>query len=134
MKGAESLGRSELFIGEIAEWLRGIYDVCISNYAPSLLADEEDIPENYLELLLSGPRNTYWLWPSQIGALDSGLLDRNRFAVSLPPSAGKTFLAELKIVQRNLRNCETSFLCGPSKRLLQGKLRPNLPAGCEELR
>ena len=110
---ANQLGRSELLVGEITEWLRLIYEVCLSSYAPRRLANFQCLPDGYLELLLSGQRNAYWLWPSQIGALEAGLLSHDRFVISMPPSAGKTFLAELKIVQRIANTKKLAFYVVP---------------------
>ena len=110
---ASVLGRSELLVGEITEWLRSIYEVCTSSYAPRRLADFQCLPDEYLRLLLSGPRNAYWLWPSQTGALEAGLFSHDQFAISMPPSAGKTFLAELKIVQRIAKSEKLAFYVVP---------------------
>ena len=135
---AEQLGRNELLVGEITEWLRSIYKVCVSMYAPRYLANYKYLPDGYLALLLAGPRSTYWLWPSQMGALEAGLLSHDRFAVALPPSAGKTFLAELKIVQRIAYTTKLAFYVVPlnalarqaqtelASRLRQAPLRMNV--------
>lgn len=110
---AMQLGRSELLIGELAEWFKSVFGVCVSNYAPRRLSQFQCLPKEYLQLLLSGPKSAFWLWPSQAGALDAGLFARDRFAVSMPPSAGKTFLAELKIVQKIANTEKLAFYVVP---------------------
>ena len=138
LERAMQLGQSELLIGELADWFRSVYAVCVSNYAPRCLAEFQCLPDAYLQLLLSGPRSTFWLWPSQIGALKAGLFSRDRFAVAMPPSAGKTFLAELKIVQRIANTEKLAFYVVPlnalarqaqtelSNRLRRAPLRMNV--------
>lgn len=135
---ASQLGRSELLIGELVEWFKSVYAVCVSNYAPRFLEEFQCLPDAYLQLLLTGPKNAMWLWPSQTGALEAGLLDRSTFAVSMPPSAGKTFLAELKIVQRIANTEKLAFYVVPlnalarqaqaelSNRLRRAPLRMNV--------
>ena len=138
LERARVLGRTELLLGEITEWLHSIYEVCVSSYAPQRLAKFQSLPEEYLELLLSSSRKAYWLWPSQDGALEAGLLSHDRFAISMPPSAGKTFLAELKIVQRIAKTQKLAFYVVPlnalarqaqaelSNRLRRAPLRMNV--------
>ena len=135
---ARQLGQSELMIGELGDWLTTAYEVCASNYAPRRLAAFQCLPEEYLQLLLSGSKTAFWLWPTQAGALEAGLFDRDRFAVSMPPSAGKTFLAELKIVQRIANTKKLAFYVVPlnalarqaqtelSNRLRRAPLRMNI--------
>lgn len=55
---------------------------------------------NFLSQLTRGPNPIFELWESQLEALDQGLLDpqRNRIAISMPTSAGKTLTALLPIV------------------------------------
>ena len=113
LRRADELGRSELVVGEIIDWLWSIYDVCVSSYAPRCLEEFHSVPKGYLDLLVSSPRKAQWLWPSQIGALKAGLLSHDRFAVSMPPSAGKTLLAELKIVQRLANTDKLAFYVVP---------------------
>ena len=107
------LGQSELLIGELADWLKSVYAVCVANYAPRELAEFQCLPKEYLDLLPSGPKSALWLWPSQTGALKAGILARDRFAIAMPPSAGKTFLAELKIVQRIANTDKLAFYVVP---------------------
>ena len=138
LKSAIELGRTDLFIGELTEWLLDIYDVCLENYAPRYLTRWKSLPLAYLNLLTLGSHRTYWLWPSQTGALEAGLLEYDSFAVSLPPSAGKTFLAELKIVQRIAHTDKLAFYVVPlnalarqarselAARLRQAPLRMNI--------
>ena len=135
---ARQLGRSELLIGEMGDWFTTAYEVCASNYAPRRLAEFQCLPKEYLQLLLSGSKSAFWLWPTQAGALEAGLFDRDRFAVSMPPSAGKTFLAELKIVQRIANTEKLAFYVVPlnalarqaqtelSNRLRRAPLRMNV--------
>jgi superfamily II DNA/RNA helicase len=53
----------------------------------------------YLERLARRP--LIELWKSQIDALDAGVLDlaKNRIAISMPTSSGKTLVAEMAIIQ-----------------------------------
>ena len=113
LERARQLGTSELLIGELADWLKSIYSVSVAHYAPRFLGKYQCLPEGYLRSLLSGPKSAFWLWPSQTGALEAGLFDRDAFAVSMPPSAGKTFLAELKIVQRIANTEKLAFYVVP---------------------
>ena len=135
---ARQLGQSELMIGEMGDWFTTAYEVCASNYAPRRLAEFQCLPKEYLQLLPSGSKSALWLWPTQAGALEAGLFDRDRFAVSMPPSAGKTFLAELKIVQRITNTEKLAFYVVPlnalarqvqtelSNRLRRAPLRMNI--------
>ena len=113
LERARKLGRNELLIGEMGEWFKSAFEVCSSNYAPRRLAGFQCLPKEYLQLLLSGSKSAFWLWPSQAGALEAGIFDCDRFAVSMPPSAGKTFLAELKIVQRIANTEKLAFYVVP---------------------
>ena len=138
LERARKLGRNELLIGEMGEWFKSAFEVCSSNYAPRRLAGFQCLPKEYLQLLLSGSKSAFWLWPSQAGALEAGLFDCDRFAVSMPPSAGKTFLAELKIVQRIANTEKLAFYVVPlnalarqaqtelSNRLRRAPLRMNV--------
>ena len=110
---ATQIGQSELLLGELVGWFKSVYDVCVSSYAPRLLAEYRCLPSEYLRLLPSGTKNALWLWPTQVGALEAGLFDRNRFAVSMPPSSGKTLLAELKIVQHIANSEKLAFYVVP---------------------
>lgn len=135
---ARQLGQTELLLGELTDWFTSVYEVCGSSYAPRRLAEFHCLPDEYLQLLPSGPRSVFWLWPSQEGALEAGLFSRDRFAVSMPPSAGKTFLAELKIVQRIANTEKLAFYVVPlnalarqaqtelSNRLRRAPLRMNV--------
>ena len=138
LRRARQLGQTELLIGELGEWFASVYKVCESSYAPRRLAEFQCLPDEYLQLLLSGPRSAFWLWPSQAGALEAGLFSHDRFAVAMPPSAGKTFLAELKIVQRIANTEKLAFYVVPlnalarqaqrelSNRLRRAPLRMNV--------
>jgi hypothetical protein len=110
---AAHLGRRELFLGELIEWLESVFDTSVHSYAPRYLAKFNGIPADYLSLLLKGRHPNYFVWPSQTGALENGLLDHERFALALPPSSGKTFLAELKIVQRIAGTSKLAFYVVP---------------------
>jgi len=110
---AGHLGRRELFLGELFEWLDLVFKASLSSYAPKFLAQFKNIPTEYLDLLIKGRRPSYYVWPSQTGALESGLLDHDLFALALPPSSGKTFLAELKIVQRIAGTTKLAFYVVP---------------------
>ena len=135
---ARELGRTELLMGELSEWFSSVYRVCELSYAPRRLAEFQCLPDEYLKLLLAGADDAFWLWPSQAGALEAGLFSRDKFAVSMPPSAGKTFLAELKIVQRIANTEKLAFYVVPlnalarqaqaelSKRLRRAPLRMNV--------
>jgi helicase len=51
------------------------------------------------------------LWQSQITAIRRGLLDNNRgFIIQMPTSAGKTFIAELAILQQISRNKKCLYI------------------------
>ncbi len=138
LQKARELGRTELLIGELTEWFSSVYKVCELSYAPRRLAEYHLLPDEYLELLLSSAEDAFWLWPSQAGALEAGIFSHDRFAVSMPPSAGKTFLAELKIVQRIANTEKLAFYVVPlnalakqaqvelSKRLRRAPLRMNV--------
>jgi hypothetical protein len=56
-----------------------------------------ELGESYLATLTQGQHQIHQLWPSQIHALQQGLLKSKNAAVAMPTSAGKTLLAELKI-------------------------------------
>ena len=145
---ARRLGRHELLVGEIGDWLGEVYDVCLAHYAPTYLSKQGNLPEDYLRLLSSGAKPAYWLWPSQMGAFEAGLLSEDRFALSLPPSSGKTFLAEVKIIEKITKTNGLAFYVVPlnalarqaqrelSERLRQSPLRMNvrLLTGTYELR
>ena len=49
--------------------LRGL---CFKLCGRGDLAEFQCLPDEYLQLLLSGPRSAFWLWPSQTGALEAG--------------------------------------------------------------
>lgn len=55
----------------------------------------------YLERLARRPKPLIELWKSQVDALDAGVLDlaKNRIAISMPTSSGKTLVAEMAIIQ-----------------------------------
>jgi len=55
----------------------------------------------YLERLARRPKPLIELWKSQVDALDAGVLDlaKNRIAISMPTSSGKTLVAEIAIIQ-----------------------------------
>ena len=148
LQRAKQLARQELFVGELSDWLGEVYEVCVTHYAPEYLSRHGDLPYEYLRLLFSGAKPAYWLWPSQMGAFQAGLLNQERFALSLPPSSGKTFLAEVKIVQRIAHTNKLVFYVVPlnalarqaqrelADRLRQSPLRLNvrLLTGTYELR
>ncbi len=55
----------------------------------------------YLERLASRRKPLIELWKSQLEALDAGVLDlaKNRIALSMPTSSGKTLIAEMAMIQ-----------------------------------
>ena len=119
---ARQLGQTELLIGELAEWFEAVYEVLNSSYAPRRLAEFQCLPDEYLQLLLTLSRRAFYLWPGQAGALEAGLFSSDTFAVSMPPSAGKTFLAELKIVQRIADTDKLAFYVVPLNTLARQAL------------
>ena len=67
-------------------------------YSRSVLsAWSSELGASYLSTLTQGQHQIHQLWPSQIQALQQGLLKSKNAAVSMPTSAGKTLLAELRI-------------------------------------
>jgi hypothetical protein len=56
-----------------------------------------ELGSSYLAALTQGQHQIHQLWPSQIQALQQGLLKSRNAAIAMPTSAGKTLLAELRI-------------------------------------
>lgn len=54
-------------------------------------------------------RNIIELWPSQLDAIQKGILDDNDFVVSAPTSAGKSFIAEICIINELSLNQESKI-------------------------
>ena len=63
-------------------------------------------PAGYLRTLFQDDegKSVVELWPSQIAAIDAGAVNLSGFVLSLPTSAGKTLIAELKIMDFLSRN------------------------------
>jgi len=103
MRAAELLGTGQwLFLAEALEAVARRS----SRYSIRRRLAQDDVlaRSDYLDALTSGDAPIYELWKPQLQALDRGLLDHPTFSVSLPTSAGKTFLAELKIARTLLEN------------------------------
>lgn len=50
------------------------------------------------------------LWPSQLEAIQKGVLQKNDFVVSAPTSAGKSFIAEICIINEISKNSESKII------------------------
>jgi superfamily II DNA or RNA helicase len=85
-------------LAEISTYLNVLLDRIPSAYVGRILEQiGSGLRSDYISLLTGGKKPIYHFWPSQIRALNGGLLTEPRFAVRLPASAGKTLLAEMKI-------------------------------------
>ncbi len=65
------------------------------------------ILDRYIRVLTTDKHPIYELWQSQIEALPEALGDSNAVVLQMPTSAGKTRIAELKIVHTLATNLET---------------------------
>ncbi|MHB1021619.1 MAG: DEAD/DEAH box helicase [Acidobacteriaceae bacterium] len=92
-----------------------------------------ELGASYLATLTQGQHQIHQLWPSQIHALNQGLLKSKNAAVAMPTSAGKTLLAELKIaaaLNANPDGCvfyivPLNALARQAQKQLQQRLRQN---------
>lgn len=64
-----------------------------------------DIYTNKLRKKEKDRHSIYEFWVSQINAIDNGILDKNEsFIIQMPTSVGKTFIAELFLLQKLITN------------------------------
>ncbi|MBN1800787.1 MAG: DEAD/DEAH box helicase [Candidatus Lokiarchaeota archaeon] len=66
------------------------------------------------------------LWPSQIEAINSGILEKNDFVVSAPTSAGKSLIAEICIIASLASNIRSKIIYIVPSRALASQVYDNL--------
>ena len=79
----------------------------------------KEYPE-YLKQLINSDQPIVELWASQMKAIESGLLEKEKenFVISMPTSAGKTLIAELAIIKCLVENRNSSCIyVAPNKAL-----------------
>jgi len=95
---AKRLSAGAALEDSVVSYLSTLMGGFLRTHSRTILSDVSfKLPPEYLRLLTESAAAVYNLWPPQIEAIHRGLLTSKRFAVQLPPSAGKTLLAELKI-------------------------------------
>lgn len=104
---AHKFARSNSFLAEIVRHVSLVFDAIAPNLTVKVLEPFTDIlPSEYQSLLIHGKEPIFLLWPPQRYALQQGFLSTDHIAISMPTSAGKTLLAEMKIASELGNNPE----------------------------
>jgi len=99
LEKASAIVRTNPFLAEIYRYISLLFESITPQLTRrSLEPFVELLGTEYQSLLIQGRRPVFTLWPSQTYALQQDFLLADHIGISMPPSAGKTLLAEMKIV------------------------------------